>query len=101
MSITTKEELELLLAVSFDEPLNIDVAYKAYHNYNVLIHNADNETIDYLWRMVRADRKALLKVRTSFAEKGFELTPDQCEQYIFILATSLVDSIGEINKPKT
>ena len=96
---TTKEDLELLLAVSFDDPISIDAAYKAYSNYMDLISDADNDTIDYLWRLVKYDRQALLKVRMNFAEKGFELTPNQCEQYIFVLATSLVDSIHE-DKPK-
>lgn len=95
MSTTNKEELELILSVSFEEPLDIEVAYKAYGNYLELINNADIDTIDYLWRLVKTDKKGLLKVRMSFAEKGFELTPNQCEQYIFILATSLVDSIEQ------
>lgn len=95
---TTKDDLEVMLAVSFNEPLDIEVAYKAYENYAFLINDADEMTIDYLWRMVKCDHKGLLKVRISFAEKGFELTPNQLEQYIFILATCLVDSID--NKPK-
>lgn len=98
MSSTNKDDLELLLTVSFEEPLDINVAYETYKNYSTLIKNADTETLDYLWRMVRTDHKGMLRVRNSFAEKGFELTPSQCEQYIFILATSLVDSI---DTPKT
>ena len=101
MPNTNKEDLEILLTVSFEEPLNIDVAYQVYKNYITLIKNGDNETIDYFWSLVRCDYESLLLVRTSFAEKGFELTPSQCEQYIFILATSLVDSINEEDKPKT
>lgn len=95
MSTTNKEELETLLSVSFEEPLEIEIAYKAYENYLKLINNADSDTIDYLWRLVKTDKRGLLKVRMNFAEKGFELTPNQCEQYIFVLATSLVDSIEE------
>ena len=98
MSTTNKEDLELMLTVSFEEPIDIEIAYKTYMNYNKLIFDADEETIDYLWRLVKCDHKGMLRVRMSFAEKGFELTPNQCEQYIFVLATSLVDSIGD--KPK-
>ena len=98
MSNTNKEDLELMLSVSFDEPIDIEIAYKTYENYNALINSADDETLDYLWRLVKCDNKGMLRIRMSFAEKGFELTPNQCEQYIFVLATSLVDSIG--NKPK-
>ena len=97
MSITNKDDLEFMLAMIFENPLNIDVAYQAYVNYIDLIDHADNLTIDYLWRLVKSDYDGILKTRMSFAEKGFELTPNQCEQYIFVLATSLVDSIG--NKP--
>lgn len=97
MSTTNKEELEIILSISFEEPLDIEIAYKAYENYLQLIHDADTDTIDYLWRLVKTDKKGLLKVRMSFAEKGFELTPNQCEQYIFVLATSLVDSIEQKN----
>lgn len=97
MSITIKDDLELMLVTAFQEPLNIDIAYETYINYIDLINTADNITIDYLWRLVKCDYDGILKTRMSFAEKGFELTPNECEQYIFILATSLVDCIG--NKP--
>jgi hypothetical protein len=101
MSITPKEELELMLVFSFYEPIEIELAYKVYINYLNMISEADLETTDYLWRLVKQDRQGLLKVRMNFAEKGYELTPNQCEQYMFILATSLIDSIEENNEQKT
>lgn len=95
MSHTNKEDLGIMLSFSFEDTIDINLAYKVYENYLDLIQNSDNETIDYLWRLVKQDKRGILKVRMSFAEKGYELTPTQCEQYMFILATSLVDSIEQ------
>ena len=95
MSTTTKEELELMMAFAFKEPMPIDPCYEVYESYVSLIAEADDYTSEYLWTIVQQDKKGLLRVRTSFAEKGHELTPDQCFQYMFILGTALSDSIGE------
>ena len=95
MAHTNKEDLGIMLSFSFEEPINNDLAYNVYKNYVKLINSSDNETIDYLWRLVKQDRPGILKLRMKFAERGFELTPSQCEQYMFILATSLVDSIEQ------
>jgi hypothetical protein len=92
---TNKEELELMLSFSFIDPLNIETAWDTYKRYLDMIIEADVDTIDYLWRLVKTDRNGMLKARMNFAEKGFELTPSQFEQYIFVLATSLVDSIEQ------
>jgi hypothetical protein len=93
---TTKEQLDLMIKVSFPEPLDSIVAYKSYENFNKLIHESDKDTIKYFCDMVSKDKRGLLKLRQEFAENGYELTPNECIQYMFILATCLLDFIEEL-----
>jgi len=48
MAQTNKEDLGIMLSFSFEEPISNDLAYQLYENYIGLIHESDNQTIDYL-----------------------------------------------------
>lgn len=73
----------------FNDPLEDESAWKTYANFLELFMQEHEETTDYLCRIVEFNRSQRLMFRTRFAERGFELTPNQMNQYIFLLMLAL------------
>tara|TARA_R110000751_G_scaffold60557_1_gene126329 strand:- start:552 stop:839 length:288 start_codon:yes stop_codon:yes gene_type:complete len=80
--------LKTLKAV-FNNSLEDDSAWSAYVNFVDLFMQEHEETTDYLCRVVELNIKQRLVFRTKFAESGYELTPNQLNQYIFLLMLAL------------
>ena len=47
---------------------------------------ADEATVEFMYNICNMTKKDMLRWRTRLAEKGFELTPNEIEQYILIAA---------------
>jgi hypothetical protein len=80
--------LKILKSV-FNDPVGDDSAWSAYENFVDLFMQEHEETTDYLCRVVELNRVQRLTFRTKFAERGYELTPNQLNQYIFLLMLAL------------
>jgi len=91
--MTSKEELHLMLEFTYDEPLDKTSAWSCYERFQEHLSNGDILTIKYFLQVINYDHEMVLKFRTKFSELGYELTPDQASQYIFILATCIIDRI--------
>lgn len=91
--MASKEELYLMLEFTYDEPLDKETAWSCYERFQQHISNGDINTIKYFLQVINYENEMILKFRTKIAESGYELTPDQTCQYIFILATCIIDRI--------
>jgi hypothetical protein len=89
-----QEDLLTLLMMLFDDTIDLDKAWKTYNNFINIFEDKDQDTIDYLLDVVDMDRKQRLVLRNRIAERGFELTPNELDQYIFILLMALYKYVG-------
>lgn len=94
--MSNKKDLSKLLNISYENPIDENLAISSYERFEEFISCADQETIQYFTKIISLDSFELLELREKIAEIGYELTPDQMSQYIFILLTCLTDNI----KPK-
>lgn len=90
--MVTKEDLCAMLEFFSDDPLDIDQAWETFQRFEEHIAEGDIETIRYFTTLMMYKEKDILKLRNTMAEQGFELTPSQLSQYIFILSACLLDS---------
>ncbi len=91
-----KEQLTLVLQAFFDDSISRTSAWLAYCNFKNLLNDGDKDTIEYFLRVVEMNRISRLKLRNSMAEQGNELTPNQLDQYIFLLLLALNEYIEQI-----
>lgn len=95
-TMSNKKDLTKLLNISYENPIDEKSAIDSYNRFEEFISHADQETIQYFTKIVSLDSFELLELREKIAEIGYELTPEQMSQYIFILLMCLTDNI----KPK-
>lgn len=84
-----KELLHDLLSTSYEDAIDIDKAWSLYENFDELCVTGDFTTILYLYRICIMDKQDRLRWRTRLAELGFELTPNEVDQYLLILTLVL------------
>ena len=89
-----QEDLLTLLMILFDDTIDLDKAWKTCNNFINIFEDEDQATIDYLFDVVNMDRQQRLVLRNRIAERGFELTPNELDQYIFILLMALYKYVG-------
>jgi len=93
-SITMKQEkISTLL-----EP---EPAFETYNSFYKLCLDDDDDTIRYLHGIVNMNENQRLKLRNDIAEKGFELTPSQLDQYVFILLLAIYDHASDCHDDYT
>ena len=84
-----KELLYDLLSGSYEDTIDIDKAWRLYNNFDELCLNGDFITIIYLYKICMMNKRDKLLWRTRLAELGFELTPNEVDQYLLILTLAL------------
>lgn len=89
----TKNYLNDMLLSAYNESIGVDRAWDSFVKFKEYISSGDKDTIKYFMDLVTKDYTDILKLRTSIAEIGYELTPSELSQYIFILTLSMLDSI--------
>ena len=88
-----KEILYDMLSAAYDDTIDIDKAWSLYENFDELCINGDFSTILYLYKVCMMNSKEKLRWRTKLAELGFELPPNEVDQYLLILAIVLTSVI--------
>ena len=84
-----KNELFRILCCTFDTPLDGDKAWDCYINFVGLFLEGDDATINYLLTICELTRSQRLLLRSRIAELGFELTPSELNQYVFLILVAL------------
>jgi hypothetical protein len=89
------EDLLTLLVILYDNTIDFDKAWKTYNNFLAIFKDEDEATIDYLLNIVNMNYRQKLLLRNRIAERGYELTPNELDQYIFILLMALYKYVGK------
>lgn len=90
-----KQQLLETLYSIYDWPIDGDSAWRVYNNILELFNSGDFTTIDYLMDMVKTTKEERLIYRNSLAEQGYELRPDEVNQYIFLITVAMSQVEGE------
>ena len=88
-----KEILHEMLSSAYEDTIDINQAWNLYENFDELCINGDFSTILYLYKVCMMSKKEKLKWRMKLAELGFELTPNEVDQYLLILTIVLTSVI--------
>jgi len=88
-----KELLHDMLSSAYEDTIDINKAWSLYENFDELCINGDFTTILYLYKICMMNKKEKLKWRMRIAELGFELTPNEVDQYLLILTIVLTSVI--------
>lgn len=84
-----KIELKNILRKCYGETIDLETAWIVYNNIVELCQSQDVETIFYLLETVGMNQKQRLLWRNRLAEKGFELTPEQVNQYLLVITLGI------------
>jgi hypothetical protein len=91
-----RHEIFNLLETFYNDTIESDSAWKTYRNFYAMCSGGDRPTIEYMYGVIRMGTEERLRLRSRIAERGFELTPNQLDQYIFLLFLAVCD----MEKPK-
>ena len=87
--------LNILRSV-YDSQLKDDQVLKCYSAFLDLFLEEDFSTTSYLLSIMRLTKKQRLQYRNRLAELGFELTPNELNQYIFLLIMAVNEYVDLI-----
>jgi hypothetical protein len=88
-----KKRIGRILRSLYEPALEEDTAWDSYSNFIDLFLDGDPETTHYLMTICELDKGQRLHLRHKIAEKGFELTPCELNQYILLIMLALSDYI--------
>mgnify|MGYP003118968369 CR=1 FL=1 len=90
-----QEKISTLLNALYSDAIKSDSAWETYIKFYKLCLENDNDTMDYLHEVVNMNHIQRLALRNNIAEKGYELTPSQLDQYIFLLLLAIYDYMSD------
>jgi hypothetical protein len=91
-----KKEINLLLSSIYEDPIESTNAWRSYSSFVLLFDESDQNLTEYLLNVVELNRQQRLEFRNKIAEKGYELTPNQLNQYILLIMIALREYIDTI-----
>ena len=80
-----RREIFNLLEAFYNDTIESDSAWKTYQNFYDMYSSGDRLTVEYMYGVISMGTAERLRLRIRIAERGFELTPNQLDQYIFLL----------------
>jgi hypothetical protein len=89
--IMNKKRFNLVLYNFCKSDIDKDRAWTIYLNFLKLFKEKNGVTIEYLEKIGCMNNSQKLIWRNKLAEKGIELTPDQVEDYVFILSLAITE----------
>jgi len=92
-----KKELIKTLNSVYETTMEGDHIWDCYCAFLELFFEDDPITTNYLVSLVELTRTQRLKYRNRLAELGFELTPTELNQYIFLLLIALSEYMDSID----
>lgn len=96
-----REKLSNILNFSYVEPIDETNAWNCFTRFQDHIQNGDKETIKFFLEVAFCDQKDMLALRNIMAELGYELTPNQLSQYIFLLTLCLLEKMPTENEKQS
>jgi|TARA_R110000824_G_scaffold285481_1_gene473666 hypothetical protein len=96
-----QEKISTLLKALYHDTIKLESANATYNNFYKMCLDGDKVTMDYLHDVINMSSDERLELRTRIAERGFELTPNQLDQYIFILVLAIYDYTSDCHDEYT
>lgn len=81
----------------YDSDMDEEHVLNCYFSFLDLFLEQDPPTTSYLLSLLRFTKKQRLSYRNRLAELGFELTPNELNQYIFLLIMAVNEYIDLID----
>ena len=79
-----KKDLLIILETCYNDHIDIEAAWNCYCNLL-------QKTVNYLHTLAKSKKQERLLLRNRIAEKGYELTPHELNQYLLMLALALAE----------
>ncbi len=86
-----RNQISILLEACYNDAITPESAWQTYKNFYEICLDGDDATMEYMYGVVNMNATERLRLRNRIAENGFELTPSQLDQYIFILLLAIYD----------
>tara|TARA_B100001113_G_scaffold287412_1_gene243071 strand:- start:1802 stop:2101 length:300 start_codon:yes stop_codon:yes gene_type:complete len=96
-----REKLSNILNFTYKEPIDETNAWNCFTRFRDYIEQGDKETIKFFCDVAFCNEKEMLLLRNVIAELGFELTPNQLSQYIFLLTLCLLEKTPTENEKQS
>ena len=96
-----QEKLISILNFTYKEPIDETNAWNCFNRFRDYIDQGEKETIDFFIEVAFCNQKEMLSLRNLIAELGFELTPNQLSQYVFLLTLSLLEKMPTENEKQS
>lgn len=77
----------------YDWPISDEKIVEVYNNFKDIIKNGDEETVDFMESVIKFDKKQRMQYRNYLASIGYELRPNELDQYILLLIIAMLDMI--------
>jgi hypothetical protein len=88
LQMSEQRIVDILRSV-YDSSLKDDQVLDCYFSFLDLFLEQDLPTTSYLLSILQLTKRQRLQYRNKLAELGFELTPNELNQYIFLLIMAL------------
>ena len=88
-----QERIFNLLQALYIDTIKEESALRSYKNFLKICSDEDDTTLEYLLYVRNMTAKERLVLRNSIAERGYELTPNELNQYIFLLMLAIYEHI--------
>jgi hypothetical protein len=96
-----QQKISALLKALYHDTIKLESVNTTYNNFYKLCLDSDKSTMDYLHDVINMCLSERLELRSRIAERGFELTPNQLDQYIFILVLAIYDYTSDCHDEYT
>jgi len=89
----SKHKLLQLIGSIYDWPISEEKAWQVYTKLKEMIRKEDVDTVNFLKLIIAFDRTQRLEYRNYLASLGYELRPDEFNQYILIIMVVLSETV--------
>ena len=90
-----RQQISELLESFYNDAIEPESAWQTYQNFYQICTDGDKDTMEYMYDVIQMDTTQRLALRHKIAARGFELTPSQLNQYIFLLLLATMNYIDD------
>ncbi len=91
--IMDKEKLIKTINSIYEWPITEEKILEVYDNFKNIIKCGDIETIEFMENVIKFDKKRRMEYRNYLASIGFELRPNELDQYILLMIIAMLDTV--------
>ena len=89
----TQDEIYKTLKLIYDWPLERGDSWKVYNNFKDLLSVGDDRTVEFFLELTRFDKSQRRQYRSHLSDLGFELRPDELDQYILLIMLAIMEVV--------